>query len=106
MNLLHNYLPNDIIYIIYRYLHNLQPVHYELLSNCSRREIEQLNKSNTSYIKYEIAYHKSIHKIYNNTTFWKDHGWCSVKCGSINWPHTCNFCLTCNADPDYCSCQQ
>ena len=102
-NLLYN-LPSDILILIYNYLHDLRKVHCELLSNCARRDIEQFNDTNTEYISYEIALHKSIHEIYSDIISWKEHGWCSVKCGSINWPHACNFCLICNADPDYCSC--
>jgi hypothetical protein len=97
-------LPLEIQQIIYRYLHDLKPTHNELLSNCARHTVETLNITNTCIIANEITYHKSIHKIYNNTQFWKSHGYCSVKCQSSNWPHTCNFCLICNTDPDFCSC--
>jgi hypothetical protein len=99
-----NKLPSDIIILIYHYLHDLKKVHFELLSNCARRYIEIFNYTNTQYISYEIALHKNIHAAYSDIESWKSCGWCSVKCGSINWPHVCNFCLICNADPDYCSC--
>ena len=98
------YIPPEIWQIIYRYLHDLRPIHNELLCNCARHAIETLNKANTFIIGNEIVYHKSIHKIYNNTEIFKSRGYCSVKCQATNWPHPCNFCLICNEDPDYWSC--
>ena len=105
--MLYSLLPLEILQIIYRYLHNLKPIHNELLSNCVRRYYEVLSPIGSQFqriYEYEAVIHKTIHPLYSNTKFWNECGWCSVKCGSLNWPHTCNFCLTCNADPDYCSC--
>ena len=70
-----------------------QIVQRELLGNCSRRIGDP-----------EIVLHKSIHPIYSDDKYWKERGWCSVKCCSLNWPHACNFMECCNADPEYCFC--
>jgi hypothetical protein len=98
-------LPLEIWQLIYYFMHDLRPVHQELLSNCARREVEVLdNDYNGGINRFEMALHKSIHPLYSDTQYWKEHGYCSVKCWSFNWPHACNFCMTCNADPDYCTC--
>lgn len=109
INYMSFFFPNEIWNIINlfdpTYPHNiLHKVHIELLQNCVRRDIEELDNTRTHVIAYECTLHKNIHTIYSDIKYWKDRGWCTAKCGSLNWPHVCNFCLICNADPDYCSC--
>ena len=46
----------------------------------------------------------NINKIYDDTDFWENRGWCNVKCGSLNWPHSCDLCLICGASKKWCDC--
>ena len=79
-------LPSEIWDIIFRILHNqnLEEVKYELLSNCARKYTCRYNKEQKRKIPGEITLHKSIHPVFTNSSFWKNRGYCSVKCGSIN----------------------
>ena len=99
-------LPPEIWDIIYKILHNqnLRDVNNELLQNCARKYTCRYNRELKRKIHGEITLHKSIHPVFTNTEFWKRRGYCSVKCGSLNWPHSCDFCPICNADKEFCSC--
>ena len=72
----------------------------ELLSNCARRMVTY---GDNEY--GETCYHRSIDKSFTSTEEWKRGGWCSVKCGSLNWPHRCDFCVKCNGDRSWCICK-
>lgn len=92
-------LPPEIWDRIYYFSHDLRGVHKELLTNCVRRRIQTRGN-----LYNEITYHKNINPLFKFDDFWKLHGYCNVKCGSLNWPHACNLCDVCNSDPEYCCC--
>jgi hypothetical protein len=66
-------------------------VHAELRSQCAHR-------------LDDWTCHAAIHPEFYATGWWKARGYCSVYCGSSNWPHTCDFTLCCGADREFCRC--
>jgi hypothetical protein len=79
---------------------SIKEVHAELLANCARRIVLY---GDNEYD--ETCLHKSINPLFGDTKYWKNRGWCSVKCGSLNWPHRCDFCVKCNGDRSWCICK-
>jgi len=78
---------------------NLNKVLFELLSNCVRRLVTDCDD-----VMVETCLHKNVNSIYATTEYWQNRGWCNVKCGSLNWPHDCGYCIYCNADETFCDC--
>lgn len=99
------YLPNELWIEIYEYnpLHRemYQKVLLELKQTSTQRLCNDANN-----LECETCFHANINNHYYDTCYWKNRGWCSVKCGSLNWPHACDFCVLCNADKTWCSCKK
>ena len=99
------YLCKDLCILIYEFnpLHRDQfkNVLNEMLKKCSKRLVSDEN-DNLS----EKCFFEHIHSIYSDENFWKNRGWCSIKCGSLNWPHSCDLCLFCGADEIWCDCNK
>jgi len=99
------YICEDLLILIYEFnpLHRekFKNVLNEMLTKCAKRLITDINNN-----LYETCLFENIHNIYLDKNFWKNKGWCSVKCGSLNWPHSCDLCLFCGADEIWCDCNK
>ena len=98
-------LPKEVWDLIYSFdptyhIFNLKQIHHELRNNCA---IRCLTEPGTDY-ECQHAYHKSINPLYSDIRFWRTLGWCSIKCGSVNWPHSCDFCPVCGRGKEWCCC--
>ncbi len=105
------YLPPEIWDIIFKYVWelNIKDVHHELKSQCimkHREQIEWYRNGDPMVVGYYVFLHESIHDIARDDMFWKNRGWCSAKCDSLNWPHVCSICSKCECDPVFCECEK
>jgi hypothetical protein len=99
-------LPKEVWNLIYSFdptyhRFTLKQIHHELMNNCAIRCLRE--DGHTDYESQHV-YHKGIHSLYSDDKFWQTLGWCSIKCGSVNWPHSCDFCPACGRGKEWCSC--
>jgi len=97
------YLPREMWTQIYQYNPEHRPVYKKVLHEMKQKSTQRLCKD-VNNIECETCFHENINSNYNTDSDWKNRGWCNVKCGSLNWPHACDFCVICNADETWCSC--
>lgn len=99
------YICKDLWILIYQFnpLHRKQfkNVLNQMMQKCTKRLIQDKKDNLTEHCFFE-----NIHSICYDQNFWKNRGWCSIKCGSLNWPHSCDLCLFCGADEIWCDCNK
>ena len=101
------YIMDNLCDDIKFYIWSFDPLHRENLKKVTTELIKKCVQRNVSDYRDDICetcLHENLHKHYNDDDFWKNRGWCNVKCGSLNWPHACDFCIICDCDKKWCSC--